>query len=101
MDNLARLKLRTGEVDEAVLQDCLDSAKAAIMARRYPFQEWPEELESRYLDLQYRIALSIFNKDGGEFETSHSENGVVRSYGSEGIPQELLAEVTPLARVTS
>ena len=101
MDNLARLKLRTEEVDEAVLQDCLESAKAAIMARRYPFQEWPEELESRYLDLQFRVALAIYNKQGGEFETAHTENGVSRSYGSEGMPQELLLEVTQMAKVTS
>ena len=96
MDNLARLKLRTEEVDETVLQDCLESAKSAIMARRYP-----EELESRYLDLQFRVALAIYNKQGGEFETAHTENGVSRSYGSEGIPQELLLEVTPMAKVTS
>ena len=33
MDNLARLKLRTNEPDEAILEDCLESAKAAIMAK--------------------------------------------------------------------
>ncbi len=98
MDNLERMKLRTGESNIAVLRDCLDSAHAAIMARRYPYGEWPDELESRYLDLQFRIALAIFNKQGGEFETAHSENGVSRSYGSEGIPQELLLEVTPMAK---
>ena len=54
MDNLARLKLRTGEADEAILEDCLESAKAAILARRYPYGEWPDELESRYLDLKLR-----------------------------------------------
>ena len=100
MDNLARLKLRTGEPDEAILEDCLASAKSAILARRYPYGEWPDELESRYLDLQFRCALAIFNKQGGEFETAHSENGVSRSFGSEGIPQELLMEVTPMAKVT-
>ena len=98
MDNLERMKLRTGESNIAVLRDCLDSARAAIMARRYPYGDWPDELESRYLDLQFRIALAIFNKQGGEFETAHSENGVSRSYGSEGIPQELLLEVTPMAK---
>ena len=46
MDNLARLKLRTNEPDDAILEDCLESAKAAIMARRYPFQEWPDELKA-------------------------------------------------------
>ena len=101
MDNLDRLKLRTGETDEALLLDCLESAKSAIMARRYPYGEWPEELENRYLDLQFRCALAIYNKQGGEFETAHSENGVSRSYGSEGIPQELLLEITPMAKVTS
>lgn len=100
MDNLLRLKLRTGEQDEAILYDCLESAKSAIMSRRFPYQEWPDEVETRYLDLQFRIALAIFNKQGGDYETSHIENGVSRSYGSEGIPQELLSEITPLARVT-
>ena len=101
MDNLERLKLRTGEPDEAILEDCLESAKSAILARRYPYGEWPDELESRYLDLQFRCALAIYNKQGGEFETAHSENGVSRSFGSEGIPQELLLEVTPMAKVTT
>lgn len=101
MDNLARLKLRTGEPDEAILEDCLESARSAIMARRYPYQEWPDELESRHLDLQFRCALAIYNKQGGEFETVHTENGVSRSFGSEGIPQELLMEVTPMAKVTT
>lgn len=101
MDNLARLKLRTGEADEAILEDCLESAKAAILARRYPYGEWPDELESRYLDLQFRCALAIYLKRGGDFETSHTENNVSRAWSSEGIPQELLFEVTPLAKVTS
>lgn len=101
MDNLARLKLRTGEPDEVILEDCLESAKAAILARRYPYGEWPDELESRYLDLQFRVALAIYLKRGGDFETSHSENNVSRSWASEGIPQELLLEVTPKAKATS
>ena len=101
MDNLARLKLRTEEVDEAVLQDCLESAKAAIMARRYPFQEWPEELESRYLDLQFRCALDLYNRIGAEGEISHNENGVNRGYESSWISESLLQEVTPLVgRIT-
>ena len=97
MDNLARLKLRTNEPDGAILEDCLESAKAAIMARRYPFQEWPEELESRYLDLQFRCAMDIYAKIGAEGELSHSENGVNRGYESSWISESLLQEVTPLA----
>lgn len=99
-DNLSRLKLRTKETDDNILIDCLETAEAAILARRYPYGDWPDGLEARYRDLQFRIALAIYNKSGGEFETSHIENGVSRTYASEFIPQELLQEVTPLVKVT-
>ncbi len=99
MDALERLKLRTGEPDERVLLDCLESAKSAIQSRRFPFGDWPDELETRYLDLQYRIAMDLYNKTGAEGETAHSENGISRSYESSWISEQLLQEVTPLAGV--
>ncbi len=98
MTVVERLKAATNEPNDAVLEDCAAQAKAAILARRYPFQEWPEELESRYLDLQYRCALAIYQKRGGQYEISHGENGVQRSYASEDIPESLLRQVTPLVR---
>ena len=101
MDNLARLKLRTGEADEAILEDCLESAKAAIMARRYPYQEWPDELESRYLDLQFRCAMDIYSKIGAEGQTGHSVNSINRTWESSWISESLLQEVTPIAKVVN
>ena len=77
MENLERLKLRTNESDEELLQELLESAKHAILARRFPYGEYPETLEPRYSDLQVRI-------------------GVDRGWASEGIPEELLQEVTPV-----
>nr|DAF39284.1 MAG TPA: hypothetical protein [Caudoviricetes sp.] len=97
MDNLERMKLRTGESNIAVLRDCLDSARAAIMARRYPYGDWPDELESRYLDLQYRIAIDLYNKTGAEGQTGHTENSISRTWESSWISESLLQEVTPLA----
>lgn len=96
MENLERLKLRTNETDEALLQELLDSAKHAILARRFPYGEYPEILEPRYSDLQVRIALATYNKLGADYQTSHNENGVDRGWASEGIPEELLQEVTPV-----
>lgn len=96
MDNLKRLILRTGESDDTVLLDCLESAKSAILARRFPYGDWPDELESRYLDLQYRIALDLYNKSGAEGELAHSENGISRSYESSWVSEQLLREVTPM-----
>lgn len=99
MTPLERLRKATNEADEAVLEDYLEQAKCAIMARRYPFEEWPEELENRYLDLQYRCALALYQKRGGQFEISHSENGTSRAWASEDIPESLLNEVTPFVGV--
>lgn len=133
MTNLERMKLRTNEADESVLIDCLESAKAAILSRRFPYESWPTKeievvvpavtdidpdtgetvivtpehtetytdtvLEPRYLDLQYRCAIDLYNKTGAEGQTSHSENGVSRTWGAEWISQELLSEVTPKAGV--
>lgn len=95
MDNFDRLKRRTGEVSDDLLEDLLETAKSAILTRRFPYSDWPDELEPRYTDLQFRIALALYNKEGGEFETMHSENGVIRRYDSEDIPAALLAEIVP------
>lgn len=96
MDVLKRLKTRTGEANDALLSDLLESAKSAILAHRFPYGEWPDKIESRYEDLQYRIALALYEKEGAGHQTAHSENGVSRSWKSEGIPESLLQEVTPL-----
>lgn len=94
-----KLKLRLPELSDEEAESYLDTAKAAIMARRYPFEEFPEELESRYLDLQLRIAVDLYAKAGAEGETSHSENGVSRSYSNAWVSEELLAEVVPKGKV--
>ena len=99
MTNLERLKLRTMEPDERILEDCLESAKNAILARRFPFQEWPDVLPAQFVDLQFRIALDLYNKIGGEGQLTHSENGISRSWESSWISQQLLQEVTPLVGV--
>lgn len=100
-DNLSRLKLRTQETDENILLDCLETAEAAILARRYPYGDWPDRLEARYRDLQFRIALDLYNKIGAEGELSHTENSVSRTYQSSWISEDLLNEVTPIVKVVN
>lgn len=99
MTNLERLKLRTGEPDEAILEDLLESAKSAILSRRYPYGDWPDELEARYNDLQFRIAMDLYAKIGAEGQTGHTENSISRTWESSWISNELLQEVTPLCGV--
>lgn len=96
MTQLERLKIRiTEKVDDIELEDILESAKAVILSRRFPFGEQPEEIESKYKDLQIRIAVEMFNKRGAEGETAHSENGISRSYASANVSEDLLKEITP------
>ena len=100
MTQLERLKIRiTEKVEDVVLEDILESAKAVILSRRYPFGEQPEEIEPKYKDLQIRIAVEMFNKQGAEGETAHSENGVSRTYASANVSEDLLKEITPKAGV--
>ena len=87
MTQLERLRIRITETDisDVELEDILESAKAVILSRRFPFSEYPDEIENRYKDLQIRIAVEMFNKWGAEGETSHSENGISRTYSSAGV----------------
>jgi hypothetical protein len=100
MTQLERLKIRiTEKVTDAELEDILESAKAVILSRRFPFSEWPEEIEDKYKDLQIRSAVEMFNKQGAEGEILHSENGVSRTYASASVSDDLLKEITPKAGV--
>lgn len=100
MTQLDRLKIRiTEKTNDVELEDILESAKAVILSRRFPFGEQPAEIEDKYKDLQIRIAVEMFSKRGAEGETSHSENGVSRSYASASVSEDLLKEITPKAGV--
>jgi hypothetical protein len=100
MTQLERLKIRiTENVTDEELEDILESAKAVILSRRFPFGDHPPEIESKYKDLQIRIATEMFNKRGAEGETAHSENGVSRTYSSANVSEDLLREITPKAGV--
>ncbi len=121
MDILARLVLRIPGADTDVLEDCIETAKHAILSRRYPYGDWPTQevtttetttdddgnettttttteetyVEDRYLDLEFRIAMDLYNKIGAEGETEHSANGVKRVYESSWISEQLLNEIVP------
>ena len=102
MTILERLQLRLGDqADDDILVDCIESAKAAILSRRYPYGNYPVNangqtyVEARYEDLQFRVAMDIYNKIGAEGELAHSENGISRSYEGSWISDQLLSEITP------
>lgn len=106
-DLIDRAKLRLGisssdRSNDDLLEELLNSAESAILARRFPFgyDEETTVLPAAFDDLKVRIAIDLFNKIGAEGQLSHSENGVQRTYESSWISESLLQEVTPRVGVS-
>lgn len=103
MTSIAKLQIRLGidsDQETDLLQELLDSAESAIMARRFPFgYDAGTEFPERYRDLQIRIAMDMYNRIGAEGQMSHSENGVQRTYESSWISESLLNEIVPIVGV--
>ena len=111
MDTHERLKLRLTEdgnaPDDRIIEDCIETAKNAILSRRYPYGDWPLDennevfIEPRYEDLLFRISMDLYNKIGAEGELTHKENGVDRGFESSWISTQLLSEITPFIGVVT
>lgn len=96
---LERVKIHLGIADaditkDDLLEELLDSSKADILNRRYPFGYTSNTLEPRYFTLQVELAVIKYNMLGAEGQTAHSENGIQRTYNN-----KLLEQVVPLAKV--
>lgn len=96
-----RIKGDAVQPDDEAIEELLETAKEAIMLRRYPHGNWPDDLEPMYNGLQVEIALALYTKSGADYQTAHTENGISRSWDFEGIPQELLASIVPKVGVTA
>lgn len=78
-----------------VVRTYLTIAGQKILARAYPYDDTITEVPRRYGVLQCEIAAYLLNKRGAEGETSHSENGVSRTYENADVPESMLSEVIP------
>lgn len=55
--------------------------------------------DQKYEDLIIPLCISSLAKIGAEGQSSHSENGVVRSYGTDGkYPSAILKSIKPLIK---
>lgn len=100
MTQLERLKIRIPEEpDDAVLEEMLESAKNVILCLRFPFGDWPEDVEPRYMQTQIDMAEDMYNRIGASGQEGHSENGVSRTWGAEWVSDELKRRVVPMCGV--
>lgn len=95
-EKLTALKAMVGSSDtDEVLSTYLTLAGRKIIARAYPYNPAVTEVPDQYDYLQCEIAAYMLNKRGAEGQTSHTENGITRSYENADVPASMLRIVTP------
>lgn len=99
-EKLTALKAMVGTSDsDEVLSTYLNFAGSKILAKAYPYQDDVTEVPAQYSNLQVEIAAYMLNKRGAEGQTSHTENGVSRSYENGDVPSSMLKAVIPYCGV--
>lgn len=80
------------DTDE-VLTATISEAGSLILNRMYPFG-YPEgtTIPARYERLQIQLAVELYSRRGAEGQTTHSENGISRSWPEKN---RLLSMIVP------
>ena len=104
-EKITQLKAMLGnQIDENWSDDVLLAylllAGRKIINRAYPYSNDDSlVVPTKYEMLQCEIAAYLLNKRGAEGETSHSENGISRSYENADVPESLIGAVVPFIGV--
>lgn len=95
-EKLVALRAMVGGSDtDEVLSTYLSIAGSKIIDRAFPFKSDVTEVPVKYEYIQLEIAAYLLNKRGAEGQTSHSENGISRSYENADVPSSMLRAITP------
>lgn len=90
-------RIEPDAVSDDLLSELLEQAGAIVLNRRYPFGYLEGmEVPSQYARIQVAIALELYVKRGAEAQTSHSENGINRTYEAGDVSPSLLRQIVPL-----
>ena len=89
------------ELSDVAVGYYLTSAKEAILKRLWPSDPSASgrSLPSQYDNRQIMIAVDLIQRRGAEGETAHNETGVSRTYKNAYVPNDLLKDIVPFARV--
>lgn len=89
----------TGENDMDIVLAYFLQAKSIVLNRAYPFDDTVTDIPDRYIGNVIEIASYLLNKRGAEGETTHSENGISRTYGAASVPEDMLKRIIPVVGV--
>nr|DAP58897.1 MAG TPA: tail connector protein [Caudoviricetes sp.] len=99
VEKIELVKAMTGETSDGVVSAYLKIAGNKICRKAFPFDPAVTEVPEQYSLLQVEIAVYLLNKRGAEGQTSHSENGISRSYEDGDVPPTMLRQIVPMAGV--
>jgi hypothetical protein len=99
LEQLKSLLGISGTDEDALLLTLLSISAQKILDRVYPYDSTVTEVPNRYAMKQVEIAVYLYNKRGAEGQTSHSENGINRTYESADVPESLMRGITPYVGV--
>ena len=100
-EKIALIKATSDLTDDFVISAFLQKAKGAILNRLYSvWHQWPEnaDVPPRYHLAQCELAIRLANRQGGEGEVIHNENGINRTWDSPD-DADILLSITPMVEV--
>lgn len=98
-EKIAMVKAMNDETDDDVISAFLTIAGNKICRIAYPFDDTAVIVPTKYETLQVEAACYLLNKRGAEGQTSHSENGINRSYENADLPDSMIRAIVPMAGV--
>jgi hypothetical protein len=102
LENLKIYLKITDDTEDDLLSLFLSMAENKVLNKRYPYGYTDEEKTAaieKYSDVVMDIAVFLYNKQGAEGQTGHSENGISRSYEKAGIPDSFIQDIIPVAKL--
>lgn len=88
------------ESEDELLNLYLENAKGIVLDRLYPFGIPADAtIPIRYFRVWLMVAEYLYQKRGAEGERAHNENGINRNYERGYVPETLLSNITPYAKV--
>jgi hypothetical protein len=98
-DSLTHELSKESGFDALILEEKINNViRDVVRVRKYPSSYSEKQIEedlSNYYSNVRNLALYDYNMVGAEFQQSHSENGINRSYTKR---QELFSGIIPIAR---
>jgi Phage QLRG family, putative DNA packaging. len=101
-EKLAMVKSMMGITDtseDTVITNYLTCAEREILTWRYSYGTIPESVPVEYEMTQIHAVLAGYNLRGAENQTSHSENGITRSFSYTDMVRYIRNNVIPLCKV--